>query len=58
MNGFDGPTLGPKESAPNVRNFDESILRAGESVIGLQAGSNKGASQAGMNIGKTRAILD
>jgi len=27
-------------------------------MIGLQAGSNKGASQAGMNIGATRKIAD
>ena len=27
-------------------------------VIGLQMGSNKGASQAGQNFGKTRAIID
>ena len=32
--------------------------QAGEGVIGLQAGSNRGASQAGQNFGKTRAIID
>jgi len=47
-NGFDGPTLGAKVSSENKRDFDDSVLKAGQSVIGLQYGSNKGASQAGM----------
>jgi len=38
--------------------FTDEQLRAGEGIIGLQAGSNKGASQAGQNFGKTRAIID
>ena len=53
MGGF-----GPKESAANVREFDEMTLRSGEGVIGLQMGSNKGASQAGMTFGKQRMIND
>ncbi|GFO38491.1 transgelin [Plakobranchus ocellatus] len=52
------PGIGPKESSANVRQFTDEQLRAGEGVIGLQMGSNKGASQAGQNFGKTRAILD
>lgn len=56
--GYDGPRLGPEEAAENKREFTEEQLRAGEGVIGLQAGSNKGASQAGQNFGKTRAIID
>lgn len=56
--GYNGPTLGPEEATENKREFTEEQLRAGESVIGLQAGSNKGASQAGQNFGKTRAIID
>ena len=56
--GFEGPTLGPDEATENKRDFTEEQMRAGESVIGLQAGSNKGASQAGQNFGKTRAIID
>lgn len=56
--GYSGPTLGPEEATENRREFTEEQLRAGESVIGLQAGSNKGASQAGQNFGKTRAIID
>lgn len=47
-NGFDGPTLGARVSQENKRAFDDSVLKAGQSVIGLQYGSNKGASQAGM----------
>jgi len=46
--GYDGPMLGAKVATKNERNFDEDKLKAGQSVIGLQYGSNKGASQAGM----------
>jgi len=56
--GYEGPRLGPEEAAENQREFTEEQLRAGEGVIGLQAGSNKGASQAGQNFGKSRAIID
>eukprot|EP00111_Clytia_hemisphaerica_P004356 TCONS_00012454-protein len=55
---YDGPVLGPAEASENKREFSEEQLRAGEGIIGLQAGSNKGASQAGQNFGKTRAIID
>lgn len=51
-------TLGPAEAVANQREFTEDQLRAGQNVIGLQMGSNKGASQAGQNFGKTRAIID
>lgn len=50
--------LGPKEATSNKREFTEEQLRASDGIIGLQAGSNKGASQAGQNFGKTRAIID
>ena len=50
--------IGPKEAQANKREFTEEQLRAGDSVIGLQMGSNKGASQAGQNFGKTRSIID
>ena len=50
--------IGPKDSQKNKREFTEEQLRAGEGVIGLQMGSNKGATQAGQNFGKTRAIID
>jgi len=55
---YDGPALGPAESTENKRVFSEEQMRAGDGIIGLQAGSNKGASQAGQNFGKTRAIID
>jgi len=55
---FGKPTLGPKESIGEKKNWTEEQLRAGDTIIGLQAGSNKGASQAGMNIGNTRHIVD
>merc|ERR1712168_1110571 len=47
-NAFTGPQLGVKVANENKREFDDSVLKAGQSVIGLQYGSNKGASQAGM----------
>ena len=50
--------FGPQESQGNVRSFTEDQLKAGQNVISLQYGSNKGASQAGMNFGKTRMIID
>ncbi|XP_039277044.1 muscle-specific protein 20 isoform X2 [Nilaparvata lugens] len=52
-----GPYLGPKPSEENKREWSEAQLRAGESVIGLQAGTNKGATQAGLNMGASRKIL-
>lgn len=52
-----GPWLGPKPSEECKRDFTEEQLRAGEGMIGLQAGSNKGATQAGQSIGATRKIL-
>ncbi|XP_065906339.1 muscle-specific protein 20-like [Dysidea avara] len=54
--GFDGPTLGPKESTENKRDFDQAALQASQAVIGLQMGSNQGASQSGMSFGTTRQI--
>jgi len=50
--------IGPKESNKNVREFTDEQLRSGAGVIGLQMGSNKGASQAGQNFGKSRSIID
>ena len=57
-NGYDGPVLGVKEADSNPRNFSEEKMKAGATVIGLQAGTNKVASQAGMNFGKSRSIID
>merc|ERR1711988_1535312 len=45
---WEGPALGVKVASENKRNFDEDTLKAGQSMIGLQYGTNKGASQAGM----------
>ena len=39
--------IGPKEAVENKRAFDEQTLKAGQNVIGLQMGTNRGASQAG-----------
>jgi len=51
---WQGPTLGPKMSEENKRQFSDEQLRASEGIINLQYGSNKGASQAGQNFGNTR----
>lgn len=48
------PSIGPKESEKNVRNFSEDQMRASEGMISLQYGSNKGANQQGLNFGNTR----
>ena len=46
--GYTGPSLGPKESAAQKREFTTEQLQEGKKVIGLQMGSNRGATQAGM----------
>ncbi len=57
--GFDGPILGPKMSEENKRNFTEEENRAArDGHISLQAGQNKGATQAGISMGKGRKIMD
>jgi hypothetical protein len=48
------PSIGPKEASKNVRNFSEEQLKASEGIINLQYGSNKGATQSGINFGNTR----
>ncbi|KAL5009796.1 hypothetical protein ScPMuIL_012101 [Solemya velum] len=55
---YTGPVVWPKKSEENRREFSEDTLKAGKQVISLQYGTNKGASQAGMNFGKQRMILD
>merc|ERR1711962_139338 len=52
------PALGPKEADENKREFTQEQIDAGKTTIGLQMGTNKLASQAGQNFGKTRAIID
>ncbi|KAI1287006.1 Muscle-specific protein 20 [Halotydeus destructor] len=49
-----GPFLGPKPSEENRRDFSAEQLRAGEAVISLQYGTNKGANQSGQNFGNAR----
>ncbi len=46
-NNYDGPVLGPRESSEQKREFTEEQMKEGQTIIGLQMGSNKGASQAG-----------
>lgn len=48
------PSIGPKEAEKNERHFSEDKLKAGQTIIGLQMGSNKGANQSGINFGNTR----
>ncbi|KXJ17072.1 Transgelin [Exaiptasia diaphana] len=49
-------TLGPKEATANKREFTEEQLRDGQNVIGLQMGTNKGASQSGDHFGRPRQV--
>ncbi|NXF27697.1 TAGL2 protein, partial [Rhodinocichla rosea] len=42
------PNWFPKKSRGGRRVFSEDKLKEGQSVIGLQMGTNRGASQAGM----------
>ncbi|TKR93828.1 hypothetical protein L596_008209 [Steinernema carpocapsae] len=46
--------LGPKEATGEKRQWTDEQLRAGDSIIGLQMGSNKGANASGINMGNTR----
>jgi len=57
-NGFGGPVIGPKPVEKNVREFTDDQLKAGQSIIGLQAGTNKCASQSGMSMGGVRHVAD
>ncbi|XP_072283713.1 transgelin-2 [Pyxicephalus adspersus] len=52
------PSWFPKKSIENKRDFSQNKLKEGQSVIGLQMGTNKGASQSGMTgYGMPRQIL-
>ncbi|VEL34653.1 unnamed protein product [Protopolystoma xenopodis] len=55
---YTGPGLGPKLAVENKREFTEEQIKEGQNVISLQYGTNKGASQAGMSMGKQRMIND
>ena len=39
---WNGPKLGPKPADANEREFTEEQLKAGQTIVGLQAGQNKG----------------
>lgn len=52
-----GPYLGPRPAEENRREFTEQQLRASESIIGLQAGTNRGATQSGQSFGASRKII-
>ena len=55
---FKGPVIGVKVSKENKRNFTTEQLKQSEKIIGLQYGSNTGASQAGMGAyGTGRQII-
>ena len=54
--GLQVPCLGPKETDANKREFTDEQLKEGQNIIGLQMGSNKGASQAGDHFGRPRQI--
>ena len=49
--------IGDKYAEKQTRCFDEGKLKAGQSVISLQMGTNKCASQAGMTAYGTRRHL-
>lgn len=56
--GYDGPVIGVKVADENKRNFSSEKLAESTKIIGLQYGTNKGASQAGMTAyGTARQIL-
>ncbi|KAK7107810.1 myophilin-like isoform X2 [Littorina saxatilis] len=55
---YKGPVLGPKTAEKNERHFTEEQLAEAKNTVSLQYGSNKGASQAGINMGKPRSITD
>ena len=57
-NNYTGPSIRVKRSMENRREFTKEQMNQGKTVIGLQMGTNKGASEAGMSMGKTRAIVD
>jgi hypothetical protein len=57
MNTIGRAGFGKAESTGVKHNWTDEQLNAGKNVIGLQMGSNKGATQAGQNFGKSRDIM-
>jgi len=57
--GYSGPDgYWPRKAERNARDFTDEQLKAGQNVISLQYGTNTGANQSGMNMGKGRSIMD
>lgn len=54
---FGKPTMGPREAQGEKKEWTDEQLRASEGIIGLQMGSNKGATASGQNFGNTRHII-
>jgi len=55
---YTGPSFGPKMAEKNERHFTEAQLLEAKNTVSLQYGSNKGANQSGINMGKGRSIMD
>ncbi|KAG7282678.1 hypothetical protein CRUP_017604 [Coryphaenoides rupestris] len=52
------PSWFHRKAQENKREFSDEQLMEGKSVIGLQMGTNRGASQAGMSYGRPRQIIN
>ncbi|BFZ25364.1 hypothetical protein BsWGS_28403 [Bradybaena similaris] len=50
--------FGKAESKGQHHEWTEEQLKAGDNIIGLQMGSNKGANQSGQNFGRGRDITN
>ncbi|BFZ09375.1 hypothetical protein BsWGS_12414 [Bradybaena similaris] len=50
--------FGKAESKGQTHEWTDEQLKAGQKIIGLQMGSNKGANQSGQNFGKPRGITE
>jgi len=50
------PKIGAKPAHEHKREFDEQTIAEGKKIIGIQAGSNKLASQSGQNFGGRRQV--
>ncbi|OAF70136.1 SM22-alpha [Intoshia linei] len=56
-NQFKGETIGPKPIEKHIVEFTKEQMEMGKSIISLQCGSNKGATQKGLSMGATRTII-
>lgn len=54
---FTGMRWWPRKCEVNPRVFSQEVLNAGNAIINLQYGTNKGATAAGLNFGKKRMIM-